>query len=92
MIEITISNDPLTLGTDATRDDLETFGEALAETLAEEFNCATRCRLASVSRSTAGTTDGDYELAARVEERLHQIEGGEEWLTILRQSVGLGAD
>jgi len=87
-IEITIDNDPLTIGPDATRADLETFGEALAEALAEEFGCETRCRLASVARSTAGATDGDYDLAARVEERLHEIESSDEWIDILESGEG----
>jgi hypothetical protein len=83
MLEITISNDPSTLGQDATEDDLETFSEALADRVADEFGCGCRCRLASVSRSTVGTTDGNYDLAAQAESWLHEFERGDEWIALL---------
>ena len=83
MIEITISSDPLSIGPSATTADLERFGAALASHLADEFGCRVRCRLASVIHSSAGSTDGEYDLAARVAERLREIESGDEWTRLV---------
>jgi hypothetical protein len=83
MLEITISNDPATLGPEATEDDLETFAGALADRVAQEFGCECRARVASVSRSTVGTTSGNYDLAGQAESWLHEFERGDEWIALL---------
>ena len=81
-LEIVISNDPMTLGPDATRKDLEAFGEALAERVAEEFDCKVQVRRDSVSRSEVWTSTGHYELAVEVEEWLHEFERSDEWTAL----------
>lgn len=87
MIEITINNDPSTIGPEATESDLEAFAEQLATEIGEEFECDVRYRLDSVSRSYAGATDGEYALASQVESRLHEIESGDEWIHVLERSI-----
>ena len=82
MLEIVISNDPATLGPDATREDLEAFGEALADRVAEEFDCKVQVYRLSVSRSQVWTTTGHYELAAKVERWLHEFERSDEWTAL----------
>jgi hypothetical protein len=83
VLEIVISNDPATLGPDATRKDLETFGEALADRVAEEFDCKVLVRRYSVSRSQVWTMTGHYELAEKAEFWLHEFERSDECTALL---------
>ena len=77
MIQVTISNDPTTLGPDATADDLQAYAAALESMLTSEFGARDYIvvRTGSVERSEA--TDAD------VERRVHEIESSDEWTQIL---------
>jgi hypothetical protein len=83
VLEIVISNDTATLGPDATRADLEAFGDALAERVAEEFGCDVQFRLDSVSRSRVGSSTGHYEFAEEIELWLHAFERSDECTALL---------
>ena len=71
-VTVTISNDPATLGSEATAEDLERYAENLASYLNDDFEgLEISVELGSVFRSVA-THDG-------VAERVQEIECSDEW-------------
>lgn len=84
-VQITISNDPATLGDAATREDLEAYAQQLADELGEEFDCDVYYSLDSGLRSTVRC--GDANLQSAIEDRLLAIERGDEWIQVLARSA-----
>ena len=75
-VTVTISDDPATLGSEATKADLEQYAVNLQARLNDDFvGLDIEVRLGSVFRSNA-THEG-------VEEHVRDIEGGNEWLSLL---------
>lgn len=83
-VQITISNDPITIGDNASREDLEAYGKQLAEEMSLEFNCDCYYSLASCIKSSAKCSDSDLELA--IQDRVREIECGDQWIEVLERS------
>jgi hypothetical protein len=77
-VTIRLSSDVSTLGPDADRDDLDRYGENLAELISEEF----RVRVHVTYGTTLRTECDDDEIL----ERIRNIEGGDMWLTLLGEA------
>jgi hypothetical protein len=74
-VTVTISNDPATLGSDATQRDIEQYAIKLAAYLNDDFEgLDISVKLDSVYRSTS-THQG-------VEERVREIESSDEWIAL----------
>lgn len=78
---ITISNDLLTLGETATREDMDRYCGNLAALISEEFGVDATVRTGSVSSTQVRCDDSDIQ--ERIEERLSDLEGSDEWAGLL---------
>lgn len=84
-IEITVSNDPCTLGPEATGQDIESFSEAFGQLLTDEFGVECRVRSVSTLKLAEGgaTAQSLFDLAEDVAARARDIQQGDEWLMFL---------
>jgi len=81
MVHITISNDPATLGPEATDDDVQAFAGELAEYMANDLGFAVRVTPDLVLESRVERGDTPKQTAA-AEEALSRISDSSEWVAI----------
>ena len=88
-IDLTISNDLMSLGEGGTEADLAAFAAQLGDELGQEHDCEVRVKLANVGRADAHGDDTD--LAERVLETYQEWCRSDRWAEVLKRALDVQA-
>ena len=80
-VNITVSSDLATLGSEATESDLERYTAGLARLIAREFGCGVEVDTDCVSSTKVECANN--ALRERISDRVREIESGDEWVSLL---------
>lgn len=85
IIDLQISDDPSTLGDNATRDDLDAYASQLGRELGDACGCAVR--VATRPRHGCRASGPDRDTAARVADLCREWQTGDYWIEVLSRAL-----